>query len=319
MDNTNITNSCWPKCTITVIIVILVILLICILLFNYFINKIKNNFSKTYKISIVQYCNNLPNVNYTKIISKPKNPGIYFYDLSRALLETSLLVTQSNCTNIIPMQNPPGFDHQNRLVGINPYDNKNRMISTVFYNMDSNGTGKMLMVFTGTFFMDEWYNDINFPQVEAIKLNNYKPGIKIHTGFYNLYLAIRDQLWNLFNQYHTRINELYITGHSLGGALSTIAAFDFAQYMPIYYSFASPRVGNTNFANTFNRLVPQALRIYNIDDIVPELPPPVILSNVYQHVEKGIAFDVNLGTLGENHITAYLDYLPRCIPNIAPC
>lgn len=319
MDNTKNAESCWPKCTITVIIVIILLLLICILLFYYFINRFKNNFSKNYKISVVQYCADLPNVNYTSTIFKPQNPGIYEFPLSQALLETSLLVTQSNCINVVPMKNPPSFTQQYRMIGINPYDKKNRMISTVFTNFDENGNGKMLMVFTGTFFMDEWFNNINFPQIAASKLNNYESGILVHTGFYNLYLTIRDKLWNLYNQNHTKINEFYITGHSLGGALSTIAAFDFAKHNPIHYSFASPRVGNSDFAITFNRLVPQALRVYNIDDIVPELPPPVILGNVYQHVEKGVPFDVNLGTLGQNHITAYLDYLPRCVPNIAPC
>jgi triacylglycerol lipase len=317
MSNTIVTKPCWPKCTITIIIVILIILLLGILLFNYFINRARQNFSKKYKISIVQYCNDLPNVNYTQTVIKPKNPGIYEFTLSKALLETSLLVTQSNCINIVPMRNPPGFMQQYRMVGINPYDNKNRMISTVFTNTD--GSGKLLMVFTGTFFMDEWFNDINFPQVEAVALNNYKPGILVHTGFYNLYMVIRDQLWNLFKQNQNKVNDFYITGHSLGGALSIIAAFDFARYHPIHYSFASPRVGNVDFAKRFNELLPQSLRIYNVDDIVPELPPPVIFGNIYQHVNKGIPFDVNLGTLDKNHVTAYLDYLPLCIPNIAPC
>ena len=144
-------------------------------------------------------------------------------------------------------------------------------------------------------------------------------GVKVHAGFYNLYLSIRDQLWKLYNDNQHQINEIYITGHSLGGALSSIAAFDFAQYQPTHYSFASPRTGNVNFATTFNHILPQSLRIYNVDDIVPELPPPVIFGNVYEHVNKGIPFDINLGTLAKNHITAYVDYLPVCVPNIAPC
>lgn len=62
-----------------------------------------------------------------------------------------------------------------------------------------------------------------------------------------------------------------ITGHSLGGALAKLAAYDIAvatRDLPIKvhvttYTFGAPRVGNHAFANDFNAVVPDAWSIIN--------------------------------------------------------
>lgn len=71
-----------------------------------------------------------------------------------------------------------------------------------------------------------------------------------------------------------------LTGHSLGGALTTYTAADIA-LLPTppaasnlqIYSIASPRVGDQTFVNAFNKAVINNFRIYNIRDYVPTLPP----------------------------------------------
>ena len=73
------TKSCWKKCGITTLIVIIIIIIIAALIIYLLYNRFKNNFLKNYKIGTVQYCNNLPNVNYTFAIHNPKTPGIYEY------------------------------------------------------------------------------------------------------------------------------------------------------------------------------------------------------------------------------------------------
>jgi len=61
----------------------------------------------------------------------------------------------------------------------------------------------------------------------------------------------------------------WFTGHSLGGALATLAADRFGQVAGLY-TFGSPRVGDTAFHDDFS--IP-AYRFVNNQDIVPRVPP----------------------------------------------
>lgn len=70
---------------------------------------------------------------------------------------------------------------------------------------------------------------------------------------------------------------IYITGHSLGGALATLLARDVVR-LPwaregrvevVMYNFGSPRVGNRAFAEEYNRTVGTSWRVCNHRDIIP--------------------------------------------------
>jgi len=66
---------------------------------------------------------------------------------------------------------------------------------------------------------------------------------------------------------------LYITGHSLGGALAQIASAAFARdNLAACYTFGSPRVGVANFDLEIK--CPH-YRLVNDWDVVPGLPPPL--------------------------------------------
>lgn len=312
--------SCVVSCIISFIILILFLALITFLAVYSYLKRLRQQYKLNYAKYSINYCKNLPSIKHDLVIDKPLNKNQYDYALSKSLLQISLNVTQSNCLNISPMPNPVGFNKQYRIDGVDPIDNNKRMFATIFTNeISDNKNRKFIMAFTGTFERDEWLSDLDFPLVPADQLSNYRSGIQIHKGFYNIYLSIRTQLWNIFLSHLGHFDEFYITGHSLGGALSTIAAFDFAAFNPTHYCFASPRVGNVEFATTFDILVPTCMRVYNIEDVVTELPPPVIFKSIYQHVSNGIPFNINLGSIDSNHVQAYADYLPFCVKNIAPC
>ena len=57
------------------------------------------------------------------------------------------------------------------------------------------------------------------------------------------------------------------TGHSLGGALATLAAYDlqaeFAFRKLQVYTFGSPRTGNHAFAHDYERRVPHTWHVVN--------------------------------------------------------
>eukprot|EP00744_Colponema_vietnamica_P010191 GILI01014428.1.p1 GENE.GILI01014428.1~~GILI01014428.1.p1 ORF type:complete len:438 (-),score=114.31 GILI01014428.1:444-1703(-) len=71
------------------------------------------------------------------------------------------------------------------------------------------------------------------------------------------------------------------TGHSLGGALSSIAMLDLVLKGSIdhkktriaIYTYGTPRIGNAQWANKFASTFSHAFRVVRHKDIVPHLPP----------------------------------------------
>ncbi|KAI3433461.1 hypothetical protein D9Q98_003274 [Chlorella vulgaris] len=65
-----------------------------------------------------------------------------------------------------------------------------------------------------------------------------------------------------------------VTGHSLGGALATLCAFDIAETYPESavrvkcYTFGAPRTGNHAFARLYTQTVPDTWQIINNEDVV---------------------------------------------------
>jgi len=82
-----------------------------------------------------------------------------------------------------------------------------------------------------------------------------------------------------------------VTGHSLGSALATLFVMENKNKFDIstICTFASPRVGNTEFVRQFNLLPIDSWRIVNCQDIVPKLPLHLPLFG-YEHVAAPYAF-----------------------------
>lgn|SRR3989338_1509646 len=93
-------------------------------------------------------------------------------------------------------------------------------------------------------------------------------GIKIHNGFYQAFSCVKEIIsieLAKFKEY-----SLYITGHSLGGALALVATREFnSDNLAACYTFGSPRVGSSEFGDDIK---PPIYRIVNALDPVPCLP-----------------------------------------------
>ena len=117
-------------------------------------------------------------------------------------------------------------------------------------------------------------------------------GVTVESGFYDIYSesrkntpSMQSQLFHLIDKYETSgkpIEQLYITGHSLGSALSELFTLDVALSRPSItasnINYACPRVGNRDFV-TFYEQQPaqqnsstQTLRVQNTYDKVPCVP-----------------------------------------------
>ena len=95
-------------------------------------------------------------------------------------------------------------------------------------------------------------------------------GVKLHTGFRDAYNQVSEQVKTEVNNL-PKDYSLYITGHSLGGALAVIATKELERdSLAACYTFGSPRVGNEEFGEEIRAPV---YRIVNAADGVPRVPP----------------------------------------------
>ncbi|CAM8944162.1 unnamed protein product [Rhodiola kirilowii] len=119
---------------------------------------------------------------------------------------------------------------------------------------------------------------------------DFKQEVQVHSGFLGAYDSVRTRLISLVklsigfasdnevNQEHNW--KVYITGHSLGGALATLLALELSSSQlakrgaisVTMYNFGSPRVGNRRFAEVYNEKVRDSWRVVNHRDIIPTVP-----------------------------------------------
>ena len=111
-----------------------------------------------------------------------------------------------------------------------------------------------------------------------IWLTDWQQGGKVHRGFKEALEEVWPDLLPYIRKLHDKGCKIWITGHSLGGALATLFASRYGNAQGVY-TFGSPRVGNEVFNKNFEAKI---YRIVNNDDIVPRVPPP----GKYVHVGK---------------------------------
>lgn len=181
-----------------------------------------------------------------------------------------------------------------------------------------------ILAFRGTSSESDWITDIIAQQV------SFKPAgksCKTHRGFTDVYLSARDDVYRLLGE-TDRNKPLFVTGHSLGGALATLASVDVAVNRKpaslITYTFGSPRVGDPDFVRCYNNAVPISFRVQNEYDVVPHLPPLVYSAPrsdkkyYYLHVKEEAKRSFRNGSVGANHVIgSYFADLAREAPVFA--
>lgn len=136
---------------------------------------------------------------------------------------------------------------------------------------------------------------------------------RTHIGFTELYNSCRGALLKVLNRMSSS-KTLYMTGHSLGGALATLSGLDIAvnthHKKTRIYTFGAPRVGDPVFARNYNRHIDISCRVSNQSDIVPRLPPLIYQSPkddkyyYYLHVKGEHKLNFKGGSISANHLLA---------------
>ncbi|MDG3002265.1 lipase family protein [Paludisphaera mucosa] len=113
-------------------------------------------------------------------------------------------------------------------------------------------------------------------------------GARFHRGF----MAALDDIWTpLFTAVDEAIRQaerpLWVTGHSLGGALALLAAWRFERnFLTVdeVVTFGAPMIGNEAAAGAFEKQFAKKISRYvNFEDPVPLLPSVSLLTNTYVH------------------------------------
>jgi triacylglycerol lipase len=137
-----------------------------------------------------------------------------------------------------------------------------------------------LVVFRGT-QPTQWSDikaDLKFRKVESVNKLGF-----VHRGFHDALDVIWPQLTeairNKSESPNTKSNKLWFAGHSLGGALATLAAGRYNNETIRLYTYGSPRVCGKKFPKglKFNH----RYRFRNNNDIVARVPPEWL---GYQHI-----------------------------------
>jgi hypothetical protein len=158
-----------------------------------------------------------------------------------------------------------------------------KLIKKLYHDSQENSFGfvahknrDIFIIIRGTRTIWEWYNNtvIKYTDYESLKGNKWGETTE---GFYSIYADLRGEIIAAMQELEGKFDNVFVSGHSLGGALATLTIPDLIDSdIPASkitaYTFASPRCGDRELANELNKRGVKHWRIANTEDIVPSLP-----------------------------------------------
>ena len=157
---------------------------------------------------------------------------------------------------------------------------------TQAYIASNNDT--IIICFRGTeLHLADWMTDIDVELVGG-------PAGKVHEGFHDGLSCVWKEMLQYINA-ERKTQSLWLTGHSLGAALATLATarLRLNRDEPVngLYTFGQPRTGDREFAQKFDQdFGNQTYRYVNNNDVVPRVP---FRSMKYSHVGTFHYFDAD--------------------------
>lgn len=137
------------------------------------------------------------------------------------------------------------------------------------------GNSYRIVVFRGSHDLRDWLTNFDVRPVDC------STGGKAHEGFLNALESVWKKLSELLGNDDS--SPVFFTGHSLGGALATLAAALYGRRCQLY-TFGSPLVGDGKFSAALQNA--SSYRIVNNRDIVATVPPTVPPCESFCHVPK---------------------------------
>lgn len=167
----------------------------------------------------------------------------------------------------------------------------------------------ILLVFRGSQEIKDWQTNFSTKlrkyalqtELKPLKEDVTPPVGQVHAGFEAAWVSVQNSVMQQILQWNQEGSQdlpIYVTGHSLGGALATVASASLLKLgfnVQALYTFGQPRVGDVIFATEIGGLMKgKAFRFVNNNDVVPHVPPPWLPWNffrVYMHLGQMRYFD----------------------------
>jgi len=237
----------------------------------------------------------------------------YFIKKITELVDDEKIKSLSSLINIV------GYDANKELDKLK--ENLDFLNLNLVKTFDSNGTQAILLE-------NDEYVFLGFRGTEATSIKDIKAdanaiikpcktGGKIHSGFDEAFNELAIEIQNWLNKSEYTNKPLFITGHSLGGALATVATKKIKHEGGISacYTFGSPRVGDAEWTTNIKTPI---YRLVNAADPVTMLPPGAETIGFIAWIIGFIPYfgvairDVLLSKFGGYFHTGDMRYLSNC-------
>jgi hypothetical protein len=240
------------------------------------LNEIKNlvsqeipNYRQAYsdRTSFIMAC-------LSELVYLQFNEAFFKKDDKKVIDRISSLLDESKLKSFMKLYDVFGYDHEEEILKLTKELEILEM--KLIRTFDSNGTQAMIistktfhaLVFRGTEVLS--IKDIK-ADLDA-KIIECESGGKIHRGFNDAFSEVHTEIQNYLDNDLTKDKPLFISGHSLGGALATVASkkLSFDQGIAACYTFGAPRVGIEDWMKNIKTPI---YRMVNSADPVTMMPP----------------------------------------------
>jgi predicted lipase len=127
--------------------------------------------------------------------------------------------------------------------------------------MTYEGKTNPLVIFQGTMTFNQWMVDFSILTASS-KFSPDSPKVTVHEGFFRSYtnMYTKNKTMQMFikeylNTFSSPGKQVFVCGHSLGGALATLCAYDLTVngYKAVGFTYGAPRVGMETFYNAYKQ------------------------------------------------------------------
>lgn len=218
----------------------------------------------------------------------------------------------------------PNYDNLYRAIYYNNLYMKNDTSVSYYIGLNDSNPSEIIISFKGTDINDMNDNISNVSIITKQYIKDYASNpdfvtalsspVGIHGGYLESYLSVKESIYNkCIELLNKGANKIFISGYSLGGALSTVCTFDFHANLSKLNITAndinsvhigSPAVGNYDFIDLYDKHVINTVRLVHINDPIPRLT-----DWIYVHTK-------NEYTIYSNDYSYYAHMLPvynKCV------